>query len=127
MSEPEDLRATISTSITSKLVVTENLNQEAVLTTRDKIKVALHEMLPRYASTGQVAASLSLFIALLAAVLTADFRDRLGISGDAYAGAFALGTVVAGAWAAYELRRWINRPTLDEVADRIIEDAAVKR
>lgn len=127
MSHPEGLSSHIGTRLIDNMVLTENLKQEAVLTTRDKIKVALHEMLPRYAAKDHLAAPLGLFTGLLVAVFTADFRDTAGIPGEAFAGGFWLATAAAACWSAFELRRWFNRATLDDVADRIIEDATVKK
>ncbi|MDO5534106.1 MAG: hypothetical protein Q4F65_05595 [Propionibacteriaceae bacterium] len=120
---PDDLHTNIGTNLIGNLEITDNLKQEVVMTTRDKIKVALHEMLPAYSSTGELLAWLSLTAGLLVALVTADFKDVLGVPGDAITGAFVLATVAAGAWTVREFVRWCSRPTLDQVAERIIKDS----
>lgn len=126
MTEPSDLRANIGTNLTANLEIAENLKQEVVMTTRDKIKVALHEMLPRYAATEQLLASLGLFLGLITPLMTADFRDVWGIPGSTITGGFAVCAAGAGVWAARELWRWCRRPSLDDLVERIVSDAATR-
>ncbi|MEX1908619.1 hypothetical protein L6241_10000 [Janibacter sp. Y6] len=119
----DDLKNNIGVNLVDNLKLTENIKQEVVMTTRDKIKVALHEMLPQYTSTEQLLAWAGLTIGLATALLTADFKDFLGISGETVAGAVGLGALLSLGVTSREVLRWFRRPNLDDVVDRIIQDS----
>lgn len=102
--------------------ISDNTAQEVIIVTRDRVELALHRNLPKYVPSGKALSSAGLFVALLAAVLTADFQQRLGISGDTWNGAFWLATAAAFVLMLRDAFRWVRRPALSELVDAIESD-----
>lgn len=117
----DDLHINIGTSFTSATQVHTNMSQQVIVTTRDKIELALRRTLPSYTSTEQLLASLSLTAGLFLALFTADFRKAMGVSPDGWKAIFALVAVVAAGWSVWEFVRWLKRPSLDDVVGNIVQ------
>lgn len=102
--------------------ISDNTAQEVIIVTRDRVELALHRNLPKYVPSGKLLSSTGLFVALLAAVLTADFQQRLGISGDTWNGAFWLATAGAFIVLVIDFAKWVRKPALSELVDAIESD-----
>lgn len=99
-----DISAHISRSIT----VSTNLEQDVIVTTRDKISNALHDVLPKYrrrvAWLGPAGITLSLWIALA----STDFNQKLlGVPADTWKGAFMFAAAAGTIWVLVSVLRAI--------------------
>jgi len=113
----------VGTGIVDQTTVTTNLAQEVHVTTRDKVELALRRVLPRYSSTEQLLAILGVALAFGGSLLTADFRQRLGIPATAWQTVFALGFLASLAWLGVEGRRWRKRPKLEDVVNEVMKSS----
>ena len=102
------------------LSVHENLSQDVVLTTTDRLKLALLEhQKALYARSGWIA-PVSVFLSLLAAIVAADFKDALGISKDQWRSGFLLALVLCGFWLAHSLIQVLRNWTKGDI-DKLVE------
>lgn len=90
-----DINEQISRSIT----VTTNLDMNIVVTTRDKISNALHEMLPKFTRRTAWVAPAGLSLTLVTTLLSASFKDPLfGVDAAVWNAIFLLGAFASGVW-----------------------------
>ena len=122
ISEEAVLAIAINTTSLSR-----NVDQDVLVTTRDKVELALRREMPRYIPTGQLLASAGLFIALLTSILTAEFAAFLGLDGAVWRGIFTLGSLISFALMVNDIVRWFRRPSMEKLVDAIASDAANAR
>lgn len=122
MSEQEQSADALASEFVRTLKSTDNTAQEVIHVTRDKVELALHRNLPKYIPTGQLLASGGLALALLATLLTAEFREFVGISGEMWRGFFALAFLASLVIVIIDLIKWVRRPSLDDLVDAIEKD-----
>ncbi|QJU54316.1 hypothetical protein SCB71_14315 [Herbiconiux sp. KACC 21604] len=103
--------------------VSRNVDQEVLVTTRDKVELALRRELPRYVPTGEFLAVLGVFLTFLITVMTATFSDFLALPGQAWRGIFIVSTIAGGVWLVVSLVKLIRRPSMDKLVDAIAHDA----
>lgn len=118
--DEEDIQRLLHSS-TSESTVKTNVAQDFIVTTKDKLHLALHEMLPRYTSKENALAMASAFLAFLAAVITADFQATFGISASAWRTTFVLCTIISGCLTIREVYKWLRRPKIADMLKRIME------
>lgn len=105
--------------VTSQRSVSENAAQEVIVVTRDKVELALRRNLPRYVDLGQVLTSFSLFVGLLATLVTAEFNNFAGVDAGVWTGVFFAGAVGALVVFVRDLVRIIRRPKLEDLVEAI--------
>ncbi|UOQ60374.1 hypothetical protein MUN76_15295 [Leucobacter rhizosphaerae] len=111
--------------VTRPSKVSDNTAQEVIIVTRDRVELALHRHLPRYVPAGKVLSSAALFLGLLVAVLSADFQMYLGISGEAWLGAFSIAMLLSLVLVAVDAAKWIRRPKLEDLVNAIESEVEV--
>lgn len=113
------LNLDLTAAITSKATVSTNVSKEYVMTTRDKVELALRVNLPKYASKDQAIAATSVLLALVLALATADFKEFVGVPADSWAAVFAIGAIVAAWVTVREWYRYARRPSIQDVVDAV--------
>jgi hypothetical protein len=124
LSEADELVAMLTSSPRS---VTRNTDQEILVTTRDKVELALRRELPRYVSGGELVSVTSLTLAILTTILTATFNDFIGIEGAAWKGMFSLGLVASGAYNLHVIIRWFRRSEMSQLVDSIASESQIPK
>ncbi|MDR7081450.1 hypothetical protein J2X01_000727 [Arthrobacter ginsengisoli] len=100
-SRPQPLAHTIDISahISRSLTVSTNLDQDVIITTKDKIANALHEVLPKFRRRVSWVAPVGVTASLWIALASTDFNQKLlGIPADTWKGAFLLAAVLGSIW-----------------------------
>ena len=91
--------------------VYENLNQDIIHITADKAHIYLNEWRQKIEARGSWIAPLSLGASLLLALLTADFKDRFGVTKEQWAAFFLVAFLATLAWLLRSVyRRKCNAP-----------------
>ncbi len=102
--------------------VHENLSQDVVITTTDRLKLALLEYQKVLNARSGWIAPASVFLSILAAIVAADFKDALGISKDQWRSGFLLALLLCGLWLAHSLiqvlRNW-EKGDIDKLVEKI--------
>ncbi len=91
-----------------------NLRTEVLITTSDKIKLLLREILEAVKYRSVVLTLLGLFIALVTPLVAADFKDSLGLTKSAWHYVFSVASGVCGLTLAYATYRMIRLWKHDE-------------
>jgi hypothetical protein len=84
-----------------------NTAQNIIITTEDKIRNYLHEYSKALATRAQWVTPLGLLITIGATLLTANFKDTLGIKADIWAALFLLLLLASGIWLFVSLVRML--------------------
>ncbi|QIG57699.1 hypothetical protein PP358_gp28 [Arthrobacter phage Shoya] len=111
----------ISDHMAESLTVTTNLHTEIVVTTRDKLEIALRKKLPLFLRRKAWVAPLSLLIGLVASIVTSDFHDFMGLSDEVWATIFVIGAVLTFAWLVRALLMLRGAVDLDGVLEAVLE------
>ena len=82
-----------------------NISQEVITTTSDKIELCLIKHQNELVAKNGWIAPVGLLIALVTALVTADFRQFLGLSPDTWKALFIFGAVLSAVWTAWSLIR----------------------
>jgi hypothetical protein len=96
-----------------------SLNQEVVITTVDKLRLALRDHMDRVERTKSWIAPLGLFAALLVVFPTTDFKPFGGLSADVWKAIFVIGTFAATLWLCVSLWRAFTSMSVDDVVEII--------
>ena len=98
---PSDRQETgfdLDTNIAKESVVYNNLGQEIIQTTSDRIKICLLEHRDAIQARGGWIAPLGVLIAIATAFVTADFRAFLGVPAATWQAVFILGLFGSTVW-----------------------------
>jgi hypothetical protein len=85
-----------------------NISQEIVVTTVDKIELCLRDYQETLRARGDWITPAGILIALLAPLVTADFKVFLGISAEIWLGLHVTGSAVSFVWFLYAVFRAIQ-------------------
>lgn len=98
-----------------------NVRTDYVVTTRDKIEIALTRKLPLFLRKTAWTAPTALLLGLAMSIVTSDFADFMGLSKDVWATVFVFSAILALIWlirCLWMLRKAIG---LQAVIDAVIE------
>ncbi|MCD7972345.1 MAG: hypothetical protein LUG18_06720 [Candidatus Azobacteroides sp.] len=113
----------ISSGLMDGLTVHQNIQQEVIVTTEDKIRLILQGKL-----TSQKAwlAPFGLLISFIATLCTTDFKAAFGLSKDVWHAIFIILVFLSAIWLIYELvKLWKNWNKTD--MDSIIREFKIKQ
>ena len=109
-------RKTVDVSVTHS-----NLEQEVIVVTNDKLKLALMEHLADVQKSKQWIAPSGFLLTLLIVFSTTEFKTKFGLSADSWKAIFLILAVGSAAWLLRSI--WLSRNsvnlTIDELIDRI--------
>ena len=122
-----------TTGLTDQMVrdttIHANLGQELIVTTRDRLELCLRRHLDGLESRERWLIPLGIFVPVILTLLTADFRDSLGLKKDVWQAIFiivALATVLlTGRFGLRTLRSWWSGRV--ESIDSIISEVKTPR
>ena len=97
-----DLDFTVPTSIY------ENVTQEVVITTSDRIRLCLIRHREDLRAQKDWIAPLGVLLALVAALVAADFKDFLGVKAEVWQALFILGSLASFTWLVFTAVRAIR-------------------
>ncbi|MDI2033009.1 hypothetical protein [Paenarthrobacter nitroguajacolicus] len=119
----------ISEHMAASVTVTTNLQTDVIVTTKDKVSLALHDVLPKFRRRVAWVAPATLVSSLLVALLSTDFNQRLlGVSAETWKTLFALATVGSVVWLVWATARAIFRSAdHDKVVEAIVKTHRVDR
>lgn len=116
---PRELQIDLVDKISSGITTHFQVRQEVIITTKDKIDLALRKALPKYATRTAWVAPASVLLSLVLALTTTTFQLTWGISPDAWKAAFAVGALVAAAWTVWGILRSIRHLSYEQLLDAI--------
>lgn len=100
-------------------IVYENLGQDIIHITADKARLYLNEWCRKIEAQGSWIAPLSLGASLLLALITADFKDRLGVPKEYWSSTFFVALIATLIWLGRSVkRRLVNAP---ETVEQIVK------
>ena len=88
-----------------------NITQIVIMTTEDKVRLCLNEHAEKLAIRKTWAAPVALFVTIVLAILTADFKDFLSIPKATWHALFIISAVITGAWAVKTIYEAIRTKT----------------
>lgn len=97
-----------------------NVRTDYVVTTRDKIEIALRRKLPLFLRRTAWVAPLSLLIGLVTAIITSDFKKFMGVSEEVWSTFFVVGAFLAGGWLLKAFAQLFRSAKLEDVLDSIV-------
>ncbi|MEV7661810.1 hypothetical protein [Paenarthrobacter sp. NPDC089316] len=97
-----------------------NVRTDYVVTTRDKIEIALRRKLPEFLGRSAWVAPLTLLIGLIAAIITSDFQDFMGVDDEVWSTVFVVGAVLAGVWLIRSFVQFFKSAKMEDVLDAIV-------
>lgn len=98
----------IRRDLLERSVVHSNIRQEIVVTTVDKVELCLRDYQDALKARGDWITPLGILIALLAPLVTADFKTFLGIGAEIWLGFHVVGSAVSVVWLVYAICRAIK-------------------
>lgn len=121
---PEKLHIDITTAMTKELVTYENVRQEFVFTTVDKLKLCLIEHKGHLRARREWLAPAGLLVALVTTLVASDFHAALGLTADVWQAMYVLAAVGAAALTVVlgiRAARNIKKTGLDKLIDKITD------
>lgn len=97
-----------------------NVGTDYVVTTRDKIEIALRRKLPLFLRRTAWVAPLSLLIGLVTAIITSDFKKFMGVSEEVWSTFFVVGAVLSAIWLLKALIQLFRSAKLEDVLHAIV-------
>lgn len=120
--ETPDLIAQASAAQIQHLVsverVTFNVSQRVIVTTEDKLRLCLHNHMSETDRKKDWIAPFSVILALLLALVSADFRDFI-VPKDTWRAIFAIASVITVFWLGVTLRRAFSKRTAETLIAEI--------
>ena len=101
--------------ITKDSTIHANVRQEYLILTEDKVRLCLRDHVTTLEKKAAWQAPLGVFLALLLALVTTDFKDAIGVTKDAWHAFFLMALILSLVWLARTSYTAIKAPTLDEV------------
>jgi hypothetical protein len=110
--------------LTQDFKIHKNLTQDVIMTTQDKLRLALIEHRDVLASRREWVSAATLSLSLLTTLTLTQFQDRLGLSADTWRALYALSFMAAVFWlgsALLRLYRNRHRSDIDYLIKQIKE------
>jgi hypothetical protein len=98
-----------------------NVSQNVVVTTEDKLKLNLQNHLSEVEGRKDWVAPLSVFIALVLALVTADFKD-LYLNKDTWKAIFIIASFSSFCWFCFCLKRAFSKSSIESLIEKIKSD-----
>jgi hypothetical protein len=90
-------------------IVSKNVNQEVIVTTRDRVHLCLIKHQTNLQSRQDWLVPFGILLTIILTLTTADFKkDALGVDGDTWRALFLMGLIVTTVWLVITGRRAIN-------------------
>ena len=96
--EPKQTEIHLNDELLNNSIVHKNVGQEFVVITIDKVKLCLREHKEVLESRIEWVAPLGVFLALLASLVAADFKDFFGLKKGDWRSLFVVGTIASLIW-----------------------------
>jgi hypothetical protein len=99
-----------------------NVSQQVIVTTYDKVKLCLIEHQNELNAKNGWIAPIGVFIALLTALVTANFREFLNLPPDTWQALFLLGLALSVVWtikALYGIYKFHNRGGIEYIIEKL--------
>ncbi len=112
----------IGTSISNTLVVHENINQQVIVTTEDKLRLVLLKSENVLLSKRDWITPATLLISFIATLCTADFKDAFGATKEFWHGIFVILSVLTAAWLIFTLGKLLlqkDKGSIDNIVQEI--------
>jgi len=104
------LNIDLKNGFSDEMIVHQNLRQDVIITTGDKLELLLIKNKECLKSKNEWIAPLGILIALITALATADFQDSLGLSGDIWHAIFIIVSGFSFFWLCKSVYiAWSNR------------------
>lgn len=97
-----------------------NVRTDYIVTSRDKIELALRRKLPLFLRKTAWVAPLSLLTALVMSIITSDFTDFMGVDKEVWSTLFIMGALLAGLWLVRNTVLFFRSTDLDGVLEAVV-------
>jgi hypothetical protein len=99
----QELKVDLGNAINKDVKVHYNLGQDIIITTSDKIRLTLGEVLEKMNKRKEWIAPLGIFLSLLLAICTTTFKEAYGVEADQWFAFFFVGTIISFVWLLWAL------------------------
>lgn len=106
----------------------ENISQEYILTTADKIRLCLHDHQDILEAKNDWIIPTGILIPLLVALVATDFKEFLGLNPEVWMSSFIFGSILSGGWLLWALYRVIKlrgRGSIEYIVQKLKQDYSV--
>ena len=109
MAKKKDNKSKIQTYLAAdNVTVCANIQEEAIVTTEDKIKIAFTEYNAVHKYSGEFFTFLGIFISILLSITTSNFKSVLGLSAETVEAIFVLSLIISFAICVVSAIKWIR-------------------
>jgi hypothetical protein len=112
------IKAHLAESLVRNAEVSINLGNCIIATTEDKVRLAVLTHLSRMEQRYKWVAPAGVFASLLAALVTADFKDLI-LSASIWTAVFLLGCIAAGVYSVWAVIRAVRAPSVDDFVGKL--------
>lgn len=120
--KPSSIEAQLAENIVSNSAITFNLGQNVISTTEDKIRLAVLTHLGRIEQRQGWVAPAGIFITILAAFVTADFKDAW-LPAATWRAIFVMSGIMSFVWLAVAIVRALRAPSVDDFINTLRSSA----
>jgi hypothetical protein len=114
----EIITSALTNQIAQKTKLHLNLDQDAILTTEDKVRLVLLTHLQRLEKRKSWIAPVGIFITVLTSFVTTNFKD-FGLKAATWEAIFLIAGVVSFVWLVIAFIQAIKAPSLDDVVSEL--------
>jgi len=112
------IKAQLAENLVQNTEVSINIGGCIITTTEDKVRLAVLTHLSRMEQRYQWVAPVGVFASLLAALVTADFKDVI-LSAPIWAAVFLLGCIAAGVYSVWAVVKAVRAPSVDDFVGKL--------
>jgi Flp pilus assembly protein TadB len=116
--DEENLKRQLEKIGGSKLTM--NVSQEYIITTKDKVKLCLHEYLKNMETRHSWTTPLGILIAVIATLTTTTFRTA-GFGAETWQAIFVISAVLSFVWLVYSLYKMPRAKTIEDLVKQLKE------
>jgi predicted phage tail protein len=99
-----------------------NVSQEVVEITTDKLRIILSQHIKKIERQKEWQTALGILLALVASLITAEFKTVFGVEAGVWKSLFILGAVASGVWLLLCAFRLLNRQDVEGLIRRITNE-----
>lgn len=99
-------------------IVHSNLDQEVIQITEDRLRLVLKDYLSKAEERKAWIGPLGIFLAIVTAFVTADFRDFY-LKAPVWQAIFLISGVLSLGWLAWAIREAVGAPSIDQIMEKI--------
>jgi hypothetical protein len=113
--EPSILRDQLSDAILQNTKVHQNVHQDVIIITEDKVQLCLLRHINQAARARDWLTPGGILLAIVTTFTTSTFNDALGLDAAVWKALFVMATVATVVWLIVTFRRAFSAPSLEEI------------